>query len=200
MSKPKDLRHALPIGFRGYDRERTERLVQTIADEVVWVKEERDELRAQLDKVTRELEEHRQRTRAVADALVSAQQVAADVRAHAEAELAEQESRIAGVREQAEAEATEVREQARHDATEIVRESRLRADRVIDDVADALTGYRADTDHYLDDARQKLDTLVQSVLERIPASAAPAPVELEVPAETPEAEADEPPADAVVAA
>lgn len=202
MSSPQDLRRALPTSFRGYDRERTEMLMQALAHEVESVKAEREDLRRQLAQAQKELEEHRVRSRAVADALVSAQQIAAEVRAQAEAELAEQERRVADVREQAESEASEVREQARHEATEIVRESRLRADRVVDEVADALKGYRVDTDHFLDEARKKLDMLVQNTLERIPASAAPAPaVEAEAQADAaPAADADEPPANATVAA
>jgi cell division septum initiation protein DivIVA len=195
MSSPKDLRHALPTSFRGYDRERTNMLMQALADEVKSVKTERDELRRQLAETAQELEEHRGRSQAVSDALVTAQHLAAGLRAQAEADRVEQERRIDEVREQAEGEAAEIREQARHEATEIVRESRIRADRVIDEVAVALTGYREDTDLFLDGARQKLDTLVQGILERIPASAAPAAPEAEP--EAPVEEADEPPAAAV---
>ncbi|HEY2388545.1 MAG TPA: hypothetical protein VGK30_16435, partial [Candidatus Binatia bacterium] len=182
------------------DRERTDMLMQALADEVKTLKAESEGLRRQLAAAAAELEQHRERTRAVADALVNAQQAAGEVRAQAEAERAEQQQTVAGVKEAAAAEAAATRERARQEATEIVRESRLRADRVIDEVAVALTGYREDTDHFLDDARQKLDTLVQGVLERIPASAAPAPAEAEVQAEAPAADADEPPADAIVAA
>jgi cell division septum initiation protein DivIVA len=198
MSSPKDLRHAIPTTFRGYDRERTNAVMQALGDEIKSVKWERDDLRRRLEEAAAELEDHRERSRAVADALVSAQEVAAGVRAQAEAERAEQQREVAGVKDAASADASAIRERARHEATEIVRESRIRADRVIDEVAVALTGYREDTDHYLDDARTKLDTLVQGVLERIPASAAPAPVEAEPELEAPEA--DEPPAAAVVAA
>jgi len=200
MSSPRDLRQALPTSFRGYDRDRTDALMRALADEVRSVTTERDGLRRQLDEVTRELEDHRERSRAVADALVSAQQVAAQVRAEAEAEKAEQQREAASVKDAASVEASEIREQARQDATEIVRESRIRADRVVDEVAIAIKGYHEDTDEFLDDARTRLDTLVQAVLERIPATAAPVLVEDEVQAEAPVAEADEPPADAVVAA
>jgi cell division septum initiation protein DivIVA len=200
MSSPKDLRHAIPTTFRGYDRERTNTVMQALADELKSLKWERDELGRQLDEATRELAEHRERSRAVADALVSAQQVAADVRAQSEAERAEQQREVAGIKDAAEAEAMEIREHARQEATEIVRESRVRADRVVDEVAIAIKGYHEDTDEFLDDARTRLDTLVQVVLERIPATAAPVPVEVEAPVEAPVADADEPPADAVVAA
>jgi len=200
MSSPKNARHSIPTSFRGYDRARTDALMRALAEEVRSVQWQCDDLRRQLEEATAELEEHRERSRAVADALVSAQQVAADVRAQAEAEIAERQREAAGLKDAAEADALEIREHARQEATEIVRESRVRADRVVDEVAIAIKGYHEDTDEFLDDARTRLDTLVQVVLERIPATAAPVPVEVEVPVEAPVAEADEPPADAVVAA
>ena len=200
MSSPKDARHSIPTSFRGYDRARTDALMRALAEEVRSAEFECEHLRRQLEETTAELTEHRERSRAVAEALVSAQQVAADVRAQADAERADQQREVAGLKDAAEAEAMEIREHARQEATEIVRESRVRADRVVDEVAIAIKGYHEDTDEFLDEARMRLDTLVQVVLERIPATAAPAPAEVEVPAEAPVAEADEPPADAVVAA
>jgi cell division septum initiation protein DivIVA len=200
MSSSKDKRLDLPSAFRGYDRAATDDLVRRLEVELDALLSERSKLRSELEATSGELEQLRRRESAVTDALVSAQQVAAGVRAQAEAERAEQHREVAGLKDAAAVEATEIREHARQEATEIVRESRVRADRVVDEVAIALKGYHADTDEFLDEARTRLDTLVQGVLERIPATAAPVQAEADAPAETPAAEAGEPPADAIVAA
>ena len=185
-----DLRPDLPTSFRGYDRAATDALLAKLDDARLVLVRERDELRREVESLRHDVEQHRERTQAVADALVTAQMVANELRAKAEGDLAEERRELAASKERLEHEADELRERARHEATEIVRESRVRADRVIDEVAHALRNYRTDTDEFLEEARLRLDSLVQEVLERMPASVPAPPLEVEIDVEAaPEDEA-----------
>ena len=65
----------------------------------------------------------------------------------------------------------EIRAEARADATEIVREARIRADRLIDEVLDALRAYEGSTDEFLSESRTQLVSLVRELIERIPGTA-----------------------------
>ena len=178
---------------------------------------ERDDLWRQVNDLTTDVEEYRKRSDAVADALVTAQRIALDLRANAEAEIAEQKREVDGQQALAEAEiaerereveaereklvdvGNEIRAEARADATEIVREARIRADRLIDEVLDALRVYEDDADGFLSESRTRLVSLVRELIERIPGSAPSVPeeqpdeVETEIVAEADEADTRRPP-------
>lgn len=212
MARRSDAPHDLPVGFRGYDRASTDALLAKLVERGAVLTRERDDLSRQVEDLTRDVEEYRKRSDAVADALVTAQRIALDLRANAEAEIAEQKREVDGLRESAETEiaerereveaereklvdaGNEIRAEARADATEIVREARIRADRLIDEVLDALRAYEDDTDGFLSDSRTRLVSLVRELIDRIPGTAPVAPegqpdeVETEIVADADEAE------------
>ena len=138
----------LPLAFRGYDRAAADAVLSALV-------QERDALRRQIDELVRELEERRGRAQALGDAFATAQQVAADLRAAAEAD------------------GEAVRSDARREATEIVREARIRADRLIAEVVAALEQHQRDTDEFVAGAQERLTVLVQELLSRLPGSAPP---------------------------
>lgn len=204
MARRSDAPHDLRVGFRGYDRASTDELIASLEARSAALGRERDELRQQVNELTNDLDDHRRRSEAVADALVTAQRMALDLRAAAEAEIAEQRREVDGLLQVAEADlaeqrrelegereklvdtGNEIRAEAREEATEIVREARIRADRLIDEVLDALRAYEDDTDEFLSGSRTRLVSLVRELIARIPGSAPstpeedPAPVETEV--------------------
>jgi len=195
VARRSDAPHDLPVGFRGYDRVRTDELIAKLEARGAALGRERDELWAQVNELTRDLDDHRKRSEAVADALVTAQRMALDMRASAEAEIAEQRREVDGLLAAAEADldqqrreledereklvdaGNEIRTEAREEATEIVREARIRADRLIDEVLDALRAYEGDTDEFLSDSRTRLVSLVRELIDRIPGTAPSAPEE-----------------------
>jgi cell division septum initiation protein DivIVA len=205
--------HDLPVGFRGYDRASADALLTKLDERNAALMRERDELWRQVNDLTGEVEEYRKRSDAVADALVTAQRMALDLRANAEAEIAEQRREVDGLRDAAEAAfaererevesereklvdaGNEIRSEARADATEIVREARIRADRLIDEVLDALRAYEDDADGFLSESRTRLVSLVRELIERIPGTAPSVPEEQPDEVETEiVAEADDTPA------
>jgi cell division septum initiation protein DivIVA len=211
VARRSDAPHDLPVGFRGYDRASTDALLTKLGERSAALTRERDDLRRQVDDLTRDVEDHRRRSEAVADALVTAQRMALDLRANAEAEIAEQRREIEDFRAEVEVQiaererevesereklvdvGNEIRAEARADATEIVREARIRADRLIDEVLDALRAYEDDADGFLSDSRTRLVSLVRELIERIPGTAPAAPEEHPAEVETEiVAEGDEP--------
>jgi cell division initiation protein len=210
VARRSDAPHDLPVGFRGYDRASTDALLAKLDERSAALTRERDDLWRQVNELTTDVEEYRKRSEAVADALVTAQRMALDLRANAEAEIEEQKREVDGLRAEAEAElaerqrevaseleklvdvGNEIRAEARADATEIVREARIRADRLIDEVLDALRAYEDDADGFLSESRTRLVSLVRELIERIPGTAPAAPdeqpeVETEIVAEADEA-------------
>lgn len=202
MARRSDAPHDLPVGFRGYDRASTDALLAKLNERSAALARERDDLSRQVSDLKRDVEEYRNRSDAVADALVTAQRIALDLRANAEAEIEEQKREVDGFRAEAEAEiaerereveterdklvdvGNEIRAEARADATEIVREARIRADRLIDEVLDALRAYEDDTDGFLSESRTKLVSLVRELIDRIPGTAPAAPEEQPAEVET----------------
>jgi cell division septum initiation protein DivIVA len=195
VARRPEVQHDLPVGFRGYDRASTDALFTQLFERNVALGRERDDLRRQLEDLTRDVEDYRKRSEAVADALVTAQRIAIDLRASAEAEIAEQrreaeellafaEAELDEERRELESEraklvdvGNEIRTEAREEATEIVREARIRADRLIDEVLDALRVYEGSTDEFLSESRTKLVSLVRELIDRIPGTAPSSPEE-----------------------
>jgi cell division septum initiation protein DivIVA len=202
VARRSDAPHDLPVGFRGYDRASTDALLAKLEERSAALGRERDSLWQQVNDLTGDVEDHRKRSEAVADALVTAQRMALDMRASAEAEIAEQRREVDGLLAIGEADlaeqrreledereklvdfGNEIRADAREDATEIVREARIRADRLMDEVLDALRTYEGDADEFLSDSRTKLVSLVRDLIGRIPGTAPAAPDEVPAEVET----------------
>jgi cell division septum initiation protein DivIVA len=202
VARRSDVPHDLPVGFRGYDRASTDALLAKLDERTAALTREREDLWRQVNDLNRDVDEYRNRSEAVADALVTAQRIALDLRANAEAEIAEQRREVDGLRSDAEAAiaerereveaerdklvdvGNEIRAEARADATEIVREARIRADRLMDEVLDALRAYEEDADGFLSDSRTRLVSLVRELIERIPGTAPSVPEEQPAEVET----------------
>jgi cell division septum initiation protein DivIVA len=218
VARRSDAPHDLPVGFRGYDRVSTDALLAKLEARSTALTRERDDLWKQVNDLTTELDDYRKRSEAVADALVTAQRMAIDLRTAAEAEIAEQRREVDGLLAVAEADlaeqrrelegereklvdaGNEIRAEAREEATEIVREARIRADRLIDEVLDALRVYEGNTDEFLSESRTKLVSLVRELIDRIPGTAPSTPDEVSEPVETEiVAEADETSVDSAAA-
>ena len=97
VARRSDAPHDLPVGFRGYDRASADALIAKIEERSAALGRERDGLWQQVNDLTRDVEEYRKRSEAVADALVTAQRIALDLRASAEAEIAEQRREVDGL-------------------------------------------------------------------------------------------------------
>jgi cell division septum initiation protein DivIVA len=183
----------LPTGFRGYKRADTDAFLSLLEESHAGVVAERDELRRQVAELTRELDRHRGREQAVADALVTAQLAAEELRTTAAAEIEQERREAAEERARLAAEGSAIRAKARQEATEIVREARIRGDRLIGELVTLLQDHQRETDEFLTGTREKLETLVQDLLARMPGSAPPQ-------VDYPERAAEDPPAaDAAVA-
>jgi cell division septum initiation protein DivIVA len=170
----------LPVAFRGYDRAATNAVLAKLEQTYAVLTRERDELRAHVGQLMRDLEEHQARSQAVGDALVTAQQAAAGLRAAAEADVERERQELAEERGKLVEEGATIRAEARREATEIVREARIRSDRLIGAVVAALEEYQRETDTFVSGTRERLVALVQEVLSRMPGSApdfGPAPEE-----------------------
>jgi cell division septum initiation protein DivIVA len=169
----------LPVRFRGYDREAAGALFATQEQRYRMLAQERDDLQRRVHELTGELEQHRHRAEAVADALVTAQKIAVDLRAAAEAEIDELRRGVAEERDHLVDEGTAIRAEARQAATEIVREARIRADRLIEELVGALVAYQHETEDFVSGSGERLTSLVHDLLTRMPGSAPELPPELE---------------------
>jgi cell division initiation protein len=161
----------LPVSFRGYDRAATEARLWQLEEQRKEVERQRDDVQRRLEEVTAEVEGHRSRAQAVADALVTAQRIANDLKASAEAELEAERRELSEALQRLEGEGAGIRSEARQEATEIVREARVRADRLIAEVGSALTDYEREADEFLGSSRDRLTALVHELLSRMPGSA-----------------------------
>jgi DivIVA protein len=168
---PADPKRALPVAFRGYDRAATDAALATLEQRQLALAAERDELHSRLDRLVLELEEHRRRSQAVADALVTAQLVADDVRAQAEVAIEAERRKVDEERRRIDDEAAGIRAEARQEATEVVREARIRAERLIAEVVEALEAYQRETSQFVTGTSERLAELVGDILGRIPGSA-----------------------------
>ena len=166
-----DSRPELPVAFRGYERGATDAAFAVLEKRRATLAQERDDLRRQVEVLTRELEDHRERSQAVADALITAQRVATALRETAQSEIDALRREVEAERERTVEEGAAITAAARQEATEIVREARLRADRLIGEVLSALEDYRRQTDEFVSGTRDRLASLVHDLLERLPGSA-----------------------------
>ena len=185
----------LPLRFRGYDRTAAGALFASQEQRLRALGQERDDLRRRVDELTTELEQHRNRADAVADALVTAQKIAVDLRAAAEAEIEEERRGVAEEREQLNEEGTVIRAEARQEATEIVREARIRADRLIEEIVAALNAYQHEAEDFVSGSSDRLTSLVHDLLTRMPGSAPELAFEPEAESDLVEVEPEDGPAE-----
>jgi cell division septum initiation protein DivIVA len=181
MFKGHESQQELPVAFRGYDRDATDEAIAKLEKRHA---RERDDLNRQIESLVQEVESHRLRATAVADALVTAQKMAMDLRTKAEADIEELRRDVEKEREALVEEGAAIKAEARQEATEIVREARIRADRLIDELVSVLEEYQRDTDEFVSGTREQLNSLVSDLLGRIPGSApdlASTPDESDVP-------------------
>jgi cell division septum initiation protein DivIVA len=183
----------VPLRLRGYDRSAAGALFATLEQRQRVLAQERDDLRLRVEDLTAELDQHRIRAQAVADALVTAQKIAVDLRAAAEAEIEEERRGVEEEREHLLDEGAAIRAEARQEATEIVREARIRADRLIEEIVSALVAYQHEAEDFVSGSGERLTSLVHELLTRMPGSAPELPPELELEVEL-DAEADGGPA------
>jgi cell division septum initiation protein DivIVA len=169
----------VPLRLRGYDRAAAGTLFATLEQRQRVLTQERDDLRRRVEELTAELDQHRTRAQAVADALVTAQKIAVDLRAAAEAEIEEERRGVAEEREHLVDEGAAIRAEARQEATEIVREARIRADRLIEEIVAALVAYQHEAEDFVSGSSERLTSLVHDLLTRMPGSAPELPSALE---------------------
>jgi len=172
----------LGSSFRGYDRAQTDAFLQRLEDSFHKLTSERDALRSKAEEAERraasleqELAEHRARQQAVADALVTAQSLANEVRSAAEQEVADERRDAAMAKGEALQESAEIRAKAQQDAAELLREARARADRLVEDVQRGIREQQHEAEHLLDDTKERLGSLVRDLLSRLEPEAGSAP-------------------------
>jgi cell division septum initiation protein DivIVA len=174
MSNEFESQAGLPVGFRGYRRKETDAYVAGLHQHYTTLLREKGELQRQVDSLNVSVKEHEERANAVAEALVTAQLIAADLRAGAESDIERERNELAVERQRLVDEAAATRAEAHQVAAEIVREARVRGDRLVEEVLSSLDEYQRETDQYLGGKRERLGSLVRDLLARIPGSA-PAP-------------------------
>jgi len=160
----------LPVSFRGYSRDATERLVRQLEETYRALLAERDGLRAraddaenQLGAAARRLQEleqqlalHRGDVEAVGAAVVTAERL-----------KAEYEREAAAMRAEAAQEAARTLSLAEQQAETIMRDASARAERLVREVEVRLQERRNETEVFLDDTRERLGAIVRDLFTRV---------------------------------
>jgi len=173
-AKEPETGNELPTAFRGYDREATDKLLRQVEERYNAATAEQGELRSRAERAEQrvheledELAAHRERTKAVGEALITAEKVKTESEREA-AELRDRAQLEASViREDAERQAAEARAQAERDAEAIVREAESRRESLVQEVQRSLEARQHEAEHLLDDTRERLSTLVRDLLARV---------------------------------
>ncbi len=167
LERPPDLR----VAFRGYERAATDSFLSKLEESFHKLTSERDGLKSRNAELELELEQHRTRALAVADALITAQTLAREVRAAAEREVEGNRAEAAAAKAEAITEAAELRAKAQQESAEILRNARTEADRLVEDVQKGIRDRQHEAEHILDDTKARLGSLVRDLLERLPGDA-----------------------------
>ena len=174
MARRSDVPHDLPVGFRGYDRASTDALLAKLDERSAALLRERDELWQQVNDLTQDVNEYRQRSEAVADALVTAQRMALDLKANAIAEIEEQKREVEAERAVAEAEIAErrrevdgLRASAESELAEREREVESEREKLVDVGNEIRAEARADATEIVREARIRADRLIDEVLDAL---------------------------------
>ncbi len=197
---------AFPTALRGYDREATDAFLRKLEEAFSGLIKQRNELRAEVEKANgrvteleAEVADHRKKTQAVGDALITAQELADRARARANVEREEILRGVEGARDEARRHADAIRADASRQAAEIIREAQVTAERLIVEARSGIEQRRLEAESFLDDTRERLGSLVRDLIGRVGGAGerdgqdGQAPVELppllpvETPPETPPA-------------
>lgn len=157
----------LPTAFRGYARDAVDELVKKMKDAEAALDEERETLTQRLvlterraEKLERQLEESRGQTQAVSDALISAERLKAASERRAE-KIEEDARRAAG----------EARAFAERQAAEVIRQAEEQARLLVAEVQQSLDARRYEAEDFLEDAHQRLSSLMRDLVDRAAAAA-----------------------------
>jgi cell division septum initiation protein DivIVA len=183
----------LPIAFRGYDRDAIDQFLEEVEGAYVDLAAERDELREQVARLTRDLEHYRRHEDQAKEALARAEQVAAGLKVQAQRELEEQrrtlereleEGRATLERERqaAEAERAQILRQAEFarsgaqaEADAIVHGARAEAERLTHELTARASAQSQAAERVLDDTRARLATMVTDLIRQLPVGTAGTP-------------------------
>jgi cell division septum initiation protein DivIVA len=183
----------LPTSFRGYDRDAIDHYLQQVESGYLGLAAERDDLRDQVEELTRELKSYRKREDKVTEALARAEQVAAGLKVQAEREIAEERAQFAHERrsleiEQAkvqrqnellksnsEAEADAIVAKARAEAEAIVAGARAEAERTTYELTARASAQSEAAERVLDDTRARLASMVTELIKQLPVGTAGTP-------------------------
>lgn len=172
-AKPLDAPPELPVSFRGYERKSTDDFLRNLEESFHNLSAERDTLRTRIEELEDEVAHYRSRSQAVADALISAQTLAAEIRSNAQHRVESQLHEAESVKNSALVEAAEVRARAEREAADKEREAQARADRLFDDAQRGIREQQHEAEHILDSAKERLGALVSDLLGKVPAHGEP---------------------------
>ena len=183
----------LPIAFRGYDRDAIDEFLEEVETAYIDLASERDALRDQVDKLTRDVARYRQHEDQAKEALARAEQVAAGLKVQAQREIDEQRaaldreveasrSLLDGDRAAAEAERDEmlrqaefVRSTAQAEAEALVHGARMDAERMTHELTARASAQSQAAERILDDTRARLAAMVTDLIKQLPVGSAGTP-------------------------
>ena len=170
--RPLDRPPDLTIGRRGYDVAATDAFLGRLEQGFHELTTERDALKRRVDELEQELVRHREQHDAVADALITAQTLAREVRARAEAEVASDRAEAAQAKASAEKDAAAIRAKAQQDADVLLAEAKVQSAQLVDQMQEDVRAKQHEAETILDDAKARVESLVHELLDRLPAEQA----------------------------
>jgi cell division initiation protein len=183
----------LPTSFRGYDRDAIDQYLEQVEAGYLGLAAERDELREQVEELTRELKRYRKREDKVTESLARAEQVAAGLKVQAEREIDEQRAAlereidasralIDSDRQAAENERDEILRQAelvragaQAEADALVHGARMDAERLTHELTARASAQSVAAERVLDDTRARLAAMVTDLIKQLPVGSAGTP-------------------------
>jgi cell division initiation protein len=172
----------LPTSFRGYDRDTIDQYLEQVEAGYLGLAAERDELREQVEELTRELKRYRKREDKVTEQLARAEQVAAGLKVQAQREIEEERAKLADDRRALEIEQAKVQRQnellksnAQAEAEAIVASARAEAERTTYELTARASAERDAAERVLDDTRARLAAMVTDLIKQLPVGTAGTP-------------------------
>jgi cell division septum initiation protein DivIVA len=153
LERPPDL----TIGRRGYDVPATDAFLARLEVSFHELTTERDALKQQVAALEQELVHHREQHDAVADALITAETLAREVRSRAEAEIENDRAEAAASRQSAESEAAEIRAKAQQDADAILAEAKVQSAKLVEQMQEDVRTKQHEAESILDDAKARVE-------------------------------------------
>lgn len=183
----------LPIAFRGYDRDAIDQYLEEVEAAYVDLAAERDELRDDVARLSRDVERYRKHEDQAKEALARAEQVAAGLRVQAEREIEEQRAAlereidasralIDSDRQAAQTERDEIIRQAelirtgaQAEADALVHGARMDAERLTHELTARASAQSVAAERVLDDTRARLAAMVTDLIKQLPVGSAGTP-------------------------